>query len=131
MYVYIYIYMCVYTYYVYIYIYIHIHLYTSGIRRVESLSAHGVASSPKIIPTAGFLPPGSSSLSCVFAEFSPIWGSPEVGGGDNFLDSYVELLSRCPTEPRSRGARAGRTALGTIVIVIVIVIVKVIVIVIL
>ena len=55
----------------------------------------------QLIPTPGFLPPGYSSLSCVFLLCPlPPGGSPEVGGGRNFLtmfpwSGYVDVQDGC------------------------------------
>ena len=45
------------------------------------------SSSPKLIPTPRFMPPGYPLFSSVFRCFLSPRESPEVGGEDNFLDS--------------------------------------------
>ena len=76
-YIYVYIHICVSTHiYIYIYIYIYVHsslsLSISG-RTWAALAALAAlaTSSPKLIPTLGFLPPGYSLFSCAFLCFLP------------------------------------------------------------
>ena len=126
-YIYIYIYMYIHTYiyvytnvYVYIYIYIytcvyniHIHIYIYIYREREiyrdlqkdrKLSCQ--SSSPKLIPTPGFLPPGYSLFSCVFLCFLPpgeilksgvgiTFGIPTSGPADTYkTDAYEKHFLR-------------------------------------
>ena len=63
-------------------------------------------SSPKLIPTPGFLPPGYSLFSCVFPMLSSTWGNPAVGGGDNFWGSYFIIGHRQPAGSAGNRVRA-------------------------
>ena len=65
---------------IYIYIYIHTHTYTLP-------GAKNLSPSPDSCRQAILRYP-------VFSMFSSTWGNPEVGGGDNFLGSYITGLAR-------------------------------------
>ena len=102
-YIHIYIYICI-----YIHIYIYIYVYTlQHVRWLTCLCAAGApkfskaslptiimitTSSPKLIPTPGFLPPGYCLFSCVFLCFLPPGEILKSGVGITFGIPILLLL---------------------------------------